>query len=298
MGKDSAMRVVPEPASVGDTQTLSEMVYVTPTLAQEILENQNDRNRKINEAKVKKYTDDMRAGNWRGDNGESIKFDTRHKLIDGQHRLTAICRSGESMELEFRTGLDPDTRVTIDTGKPRSGGDVLAMTFDFSGEDSHAVARALNLLSQYDAGESLNLGGKNSLTTTSVQEQYLDRSTEVDEALEFTKKELPKKRERVLSHSDHIFLSIIFREAGGAKGETFLLQVLGGELIVPGTNEQLLRSYLVARALAKKKPPVHIALHTIIRAWNYSAAGRVYSSIGSMMFIPGSKPQRATIRRD
>ena len=296
MVKDSIMRMVPEPASMGDTQGLSKMVYVTPTIAEEILKYQNDRNRKLNEVKVKKYIADMLAGNWRGDNGESIKFDTKHKLIDGQHRLMALCRAGISLDMEFRTGLDPDTRVTIDTGKPRSGGDVLAMTFDFSGEDSHAVSRALSLLSQYDAGESLCLGGRNSLTTTSVQEQYLDRSTEVDAALEFTKTELPKKRERVLSHSDHIFLSIIFREAGGVTGETFLLQVLGGAFIIPGSNEQLLRSYLVARALAKKKPPVHIALHTIIRAWNYSALERVYSSIGSMTFVPGSKPQRATKR--
>ena len=296
MGQDSVMRVVPEPASMGDAQVLSEMVLVTPSLAQDILENQNDGNRNLNEAKVRKYTDDMRADNWRGDNGESIKFDTNNKLMNGQHRLSAVDRSGVSLMMEFRTGLDPDTRVTIDTGKPRSGGDVLAMTFGLAAGDSHAVARALNLLSQYEAGESLVLGGKNTLSTSALQEMYLDREVELMVALEFTKEKLPGKKERLLGHGDQIFLALLFIDAGGEHGELFLQRVLKGECLEPNTNESLARSYLLARALPSKKSPVHIALNTIIRAWNYAIMGKVYATAGNMTYVPGNKPPRASKR--
>ncbi len=47
---------------------------------------------------VKKYARDMRNGNFE-ENGEPIIFNTKGELTNGQHRLTAIVRSGVTLEM-------------------------------------------------------------------------------------------------------------------------------------------------------------------------------------------------------
>ena len=41
---------------------------------------------------VTAYAEDMAAGRWK-ENGETIKFDSEGRLIDGQHRLAAVVKA-------------------------------------------------------------------------------------------------------------------------------------------------------------------------------------------------------------
>jgi len=61
------------------------------------------------------------------ENGESIVFDLRGDLVDGQHRLLAIIKSGKSYNIPVVTGVLPHSMATYDTGKNRSARDVLQM---------------------------------------------------------------------------------------------------------------------------------------------------------------------------
>lgn len=103
----------------------SQIENITPEKAADYLAT-NYNNRKIREKALMPLTHDMINGNWKL-TGEAIKFDTSNRLIDGQHRLTAIQRSGVTVPLLVVRGVETDTQTVIDTGLKRSGADALEM---------------------------------------------------------------------------------------------------------------------------------------------------------------------------
>lgn len=51
--------------------------------------------------------------------GDAIRFDCGGALLDGQHRLDALVRSGKTFILWFIAGLPEEAREVIDFGRPR-----------------------------------------------------------------------------------------------------------------------------------------------------------------------------------
>ncbi len=110
---------------------------VTPKLAQTMLDESvasGFENRPASQATVAKYASDMTKGNFHGDKtGETIKIamvNGKKAVIDGQHRLHAIIKSGVSTDLSFAEGVDISMFKYIDGGKPRTLSDL--MTIDDS----------------------------------------------------------------------------------------------------------------------------------------------------------------------
>uniref|UniRef100_A0A6M3JWV9 Uncharacterized protein n=1 Tax=viral metagenome TaxID=1070528 RepID=A0A6M3JWV9_9ZZZZ len=68
------------------------IVLITPEVAKELLKG-NCENRKLNEKTIAQYADDMRRGRW-GGHGQGITTGMNGLLVDGQHRLMAIVRTG------------------------------------------------------------------------------------------------------------------------------------------------------------------------------------------------------------
>ena len=66
-----------------------DVVMVNPSLARDWLGLNWDRNRYIRDARVLQYRQAMMAGQWRLTH-QGIAFDKDGKLIDGQHRLSAL----------------------------------------------------------------------------------------------------------------------------------------------------------------------------------------------------------------
>ena len=68
----------------------------------------------------------QRRGEWRT-NGDSIRFDSDGNLRDGQHRLHMVMLTGIPIEAVVIRGIDPESFVTMDTGKNRTINDVLSI---------------------------------------------------------------------------------------------------------------------------------------------------------------------------
>lgn len=100
------------------TQITSEVLYVTPALAKQWLADNNTHNREFSELRVQTYAGEMRAGRWQF-NGETLQFDINDVLLNGQHRLSAIVRSGIAQTFLIVRGLDPRVQITIDQGTRR-----------------------------------------------------------------------------------------------------------------------------------------------------------------------------------
>jgi hypothetical protein len=100
-----------------------EVEDITPAIAATYLQ-KNRANRKLIDGRVALYTTQMLAGDWKL-TGDSIKFDGS-SLIDGQHRLQGVIRSGVTIRCVVVRNLARDTFDVLDTGRNRQAGDVLS----------------------------------------------------------------------------------------------------------------------------------------------------------------------------
>lgn len=108
----------------------SQWITVTPARAQEWLQN-NFRNRPLVEDLVVAYARDMTNGEWVATH-QGIAFNDKDELIDGQHRLHAIVRSGALIRMMVTFGLpaqiegkEMTTMDAVDRGRARSVADQL-----------------------------------------------------------------------------------------------------------------------------------------------------------------------------
>jgi len=118
----------------------SSIVLVTPDQAATWLAEHNTHNRNLREARVASYARDMEAGAWRF-NGDPIRFASDGTLLDGQHRLSAIMRSGETVQMLVIWGLDPGTQETMDIGAVRTMADALSLRGEEAAKYLAAIAR-------------------------------------------------------------------------------------------------------------------------------------------------------------
>lgn len=96
----------------------AEVVSVNPQMAALWLQNNHDNYRKLDDRRVTLYAADMSQHNW-ALNGEAIIFSANGTLLDGQHRLHAVIRSGVAVLLLVVRGVETDA-MHIDRGMSRS----------------------------------------------------------------------------------------------------------------------------------------------------------------------------------
>ena len=89
-----------------------EVEIISPEEAQAYLTN-NAKHRKIKDKKVDAYMKEMVDGKWRL-NGKVIIFDSNGRLLNGQHRLSAVIKSGVSLTTLVVRGVDPSVLETND----------------------------------------------------------------------------------------------------------------------------------------------------------------------------------------
>ena len=102
----------------------TEIVNVTPDLASEWLD-RNQGNRNLRMSRVAAMAEDMRAGTWQLTH-QGIAFDEDGNLLDGQHRLAAVVKSGETVQMMVTTGLKRgEVMAVLDSGLVRAAEDSL-----------------------------------------------------------------------------------------------------------------------------------------------------------------------------
>lgn len=177
------------------TKFVSEVVRITPAMAKEILPSRA-KNRTLTANTYGPLLADMLNGRW-AFNGQPISFDSEGKLIDGQHRLSALSEAGDygkcldGFDFLVLRGLPSEAMDTTDIGRKRSFADQVNIRIgDDTTKPGTAVAstlRALYLLGQAGVGGKLG-GGK--LTAAQLQHLWAQNPKVTDSiALCFAKKE-------------------------------------------------------------------------------------------------------------
>jgi hypothetical protein len=108
-------------------QMVTETILVTPTIAAAWLK-RNLGNRPLVEKHVEDLVWEMKNGKFRT-TPQGLAFNLREELVDGQHRLTAIVRSGMSIEMRVTFNFDGSFDSPIDTGlRLRRAHDILHLS--------------------------------------------------------------------------------------------------------------------------------------------------------------------------
>ncbi len=102
-------------------------VFVTPKVAETYVLLNHPNNRPISKSRVARYTRDMTAGRWIPTH-EGIAFDTKGRLVDGQHTLNALLQSQTSQWLNVSKAVPPEALPFINTGGVRSLRDALRIS--------------------------------------------------------------------------------------------------------------------------------------------------------------------------
>lgn len=156
---------VPATAGRGITNTVE---LVTPEVAAKMLE-RNTANRPISSGIVAKYAEDMRANRW-DYNGQDIIFSETGDLLDGQHRLSAIIAAETPTVLGIKRGLPSSAFATLDAGKSRTAGDILALLGVPSYNHAAGVAR---IALSYATGRAFRGGTAGRVTRREITDYAL-----------------------------------------------------------------------------------------------------------------------------
>ncbi|MDR1492029.1 MAG: hypothetical protein LBT05_04830 [Planctomycetaceae bacterium] len=101
------------------------LMEVTPKLAAEWL-SKNYLNRKLDSAIVNRYSRQILHGDWRQTH-QGIAFDRNGVLLDGQHRLAAVCLSNVPVKMLVFVNQSFNNHEVIDGGKSRTNLDVIQL---------------------------------------------------------------------------------------------------------------------------------------------------------------------------
>lgn len=104
-------------------------VKITPVQAAQWLA-VNHGNRRPRQALIEYLCRQIASGEWQSDHPQPIVFSTAGRLIDGQHRLSAISISGETLECNVIFGARDELRQYLDTGISRTLEDRIALVDD------------------------------------------------------------------------------------------------------------------------------------------------------------------------
>lgn len=212
-------------------------IDVDPGLAAHWLQN-NFRNRPVAEDVVAAYARDMVNGEWVSTH-QGIAFNDRDELIDGQHRLLAIIRSGITVSMLVTFGLKSDikgkevtTMDAVDRGRTRSVADQLKIQHGLkNGSKIAGICQTIAALCFRARTRRLSVG-----QTLTIYRMFQD---EVDWTIRFASRSPGLRAKGVAA-------ACTFAIAADPKLKDICHRIYTGEGIEPATPIHQLRAFLVS----------------------------------------------------
>jgi hypothetical protein len=234
-------------------------VLITPDIAGQLL-SQNNRNRRLVPGYVTEIAQKMLDGRFH-EIGDTIKRGYDGSLLDGQHRLAAIIKSGISCWFWVIEGLDPATQDYMDTGHKRSIRDVFHIHGHAQAADLTAALKWVVFLEEkkpfYGPG---SLDGQQMLAAA---ERHLGLKDSLYAARDA--KYAGFKYSPSLAAAFHYLMSC---KSGADLADEFWDGLISGTGLEEGDQRLVFRDWLFKQAGVVRKPSkIEVAHHTI-NVWN------------------------------
>jgi hypothetical protein len=245
----------------------TEILKVTPEMAKRFLANSSTKNRRVLESRVSYYADQMARGQWRL-TGQGLSFDKDMNIIDGQHRLMAVIKSGKNIEFLIVYGVENDTFSAYDDGKPRGANDALYLSGNVKNADN--IATIVSTYLQFKVAKK-TFGTSSILAKASKQDiinEYYDSPDLFHEIQSASRRCYTKYRLFPIGKIGAIMAYLIKNNHKPSELVYSFFYELHG--VYPDTNETTtnLREILIRAELQKRPYMPKIKELFIIKAWN------------------------------
>jgi hypothetical protein len=212
----------------------------------------------------------MRDGRWMV-SCDAVGFDTDGRLVNGQHRLSAVIASETPAALLVVRGLSPDVFEVLDTGKKRSASDALAI---LGYENYTVLASAGRLFTNY-----LKFGRlSGSIVTTAAENEEVVETVQAFPHLQDSARLLVRYKNDLIgiaSASVLTFVHAIYAQTHRAEADEFMEKLATGHGIGDGEPVGVLRNQLIRAALTgNTKLDRDALLALVVRALNMTIADR------------------------
>lgn len=237
---------------------------VTPDRASDFL-SRNEGNRRVSQIAESALVRDIVNGNYHL-NGDTIKISPEGYLLDGQHRLRAVVKSGMTVPMLVAYGVPPEAIATIDRGKKRSHADIL----HFNGYTQCSnLATLATIAWQYDRKNMCS----NVTPTGEEMIQYIADNPDLLDANQVGS-QLYKGRGCLTTKAMISSMYFLFsRKAGKDEAYSFVKRMVEGIDVQEGSPMHTLRNKLQSYMNNIGSPPRKLIAAFIIKAWNAERNG-------------------------
>ena len=240
-----------------------EIVKVTPQRAADWLGNEWS-NRKLRRALVVTFLQDMKAGHWRL-TGDTLKFSSEGRLLDGQHRLKALIEYGHPMEFAIAWNVPVEAQENVDMGLARQVKDILEIRGE---ENSGLVAGVARWVCGWEAG------GRWSLPQGSQRRiSRMDVAVRVDDAIRRAAGDIVPGQSRIMSGPCFGFCRWLLAQVDEGEANQFLGHVVIGDTDRRDPARELRERLMEEKIVGSNLRGGRVVALTIV-AWNYHVEGR------------------------
>lgn len=231
--KEPSRNVTYPKVALGFGNITTQLVYFTPEVAHAFLKNRLvQKQRTIRPQHLESLIDDARRGRFKL-NGQTVIIDSDGNLMDGQHRLEAVVRSGVGFWSVVVRGINPAYFCTIDSVTRRSAGDTLK-SLGYS--NTNSLGAAVALLWRYEGEHML----QNRVISQAMVAEVIGRHPELSASVNAT------QRLRKISPSRAVpgFCHYVFSRINPELTDAFFKKLLTGENLSKGDPALALRDKL------------------------------------------------------
>lgn len=257
---------------------------ITPEIAAAMLE-RNTHNRPIKKRVLRQYTKAMIDGEW-NQNGQIIGFNKSGELVDGQHRLMAVVKSGVSIPAVVVVGLSDSAQETMDVGAKRSFSDMLALRGEVN---ANTLAAAVRMIWAFDELGTPHVGGSNDQPSAQKLFKKLDETPQIRDVVRKMKRS--DFNTPFFSASVTAAFYVIFCRTNDEEDVSdFFFKLATGAGLEAGSPIHMLRERLLAdRTSGGAKLPTLTRYALLVKAFNAYVLG---VRIGSLRWRQGgAKPE-------
>jgi len=249
------------------------IVDVSPLIAKYWLDTYNVSNRPMSRSNIAFISAQMISGQWVELNGDSISFLPDGTLNDGQNRLKSVVETGKTIKFLVIIGVDQRSFKTKDTGKKRTGADVLAI----EGYTEYALmAATCRFLIAWNNGKYSNVAEshKGMINNSDIVDFAKENKTHLTECCRIAQK-FYKSGDKLIKTAWVSSLYYLFSKRDVKATDNFLFRLCTGSNIEFGSTMYYLRKKLrEVKDSDMKKIPAIVKLALIIKTWNCERTGK------------------------
>lgn len=251
-------------------------------------------NRRLTQTVVERYAQAMRDGLWLTD-GSPIRFNTKGRLVDGQHRLWAVIESGVSIQVMVARNVPDEAFLVMDTGRTRGFADVLSIQYPDT-PNVLQVAATVRMAYRFKRGLAVS-------SIVSSRGRAIENATLLDfygenmEAILYATRladRIYTAFPRALPASAWSLFALMVAELDVEDAEDFATHLMSGKNLGEGSSILALRAVL-AEEMVKPTRPKHEILGLAIKAWNFYRDGTHVQRL--LMRLGGANPETYPVAR-